>query len=330
MIETLSTTEDLPWGERFANWNELTSRAVLPTRARCHDEAGFQASALVLGSGTLQISTGTSWSSYSAARTQKLIRQSDPERYLLGVVRSGRPRFSQGNHDARLSADDLIVLDSSQPFTSHHEPGKLETLILPKALLPLPAAQVAPLLAQRLPGNTGIGAVLARCLQEIACTDSRYRGADIIRLLDTALELLAALLAHELQSPHALSPESQQHSLLARVQSFIHQHLADPDLSPATVAHAHHISLRRLQQVLATAGTTPAALIRRKRLQQCQRALLDPGHGGCTIRTIAARWGFTSHAHFTRLFHATHGSSPSEYRASHGSLLRTPTSPPHD
>lgn len=206
----------------------------------------------------------------------------------------------------------------------------IETLILPKALLPLPAVQLAPLPTQRLPGNTGIGAVLARCLQEIVRTDSRYRAADIIRLLDTALELLATLLAHELHAPHALSPESQQHALLARVQSFVHQHLADPDLSPATVAHAHHLSLRRLQQVLAAVGTTPATLIRRTRLQQCRRALLDPGHGGCTIQTIAARWGFTSHAHFTRLFRATYGSSPSAYRAAHGSLVRQPASPPHD
>ncbi|WP_405652713.1 helix-turn-helix domain-containing protein [Streptomyces sp. RK9] len=138
------------------------------------------------------------------------------------------------------------------------------------------------------------------------------------------------MLAHELHTLHALPPESHQQALLARVQSFIHHHLGDPDLSPQTVADAHHISLRRLQQVLAAAGTAPAALIRRKRLQQCHRALTDPGQSGRTIRTIAARWGFASQAHFTRLFRAAYGVPPGEFRASHSPSVREPASAVRD
>ena len=84
------------------------------------------------------------------------------------------------------------------------------------------------------------------------------------------------------------------------------------------------------QQVLAAAGTAPAALIRRKRLQQCHRALMDPGQSGRTIRTIAARWGFASQAHFTRLFRAAYGVPPGEFRASHSPPARETASAVRD
>ena len=33
--------------------------------------------------------------------------------------------------------------------------------------------------------------------------------------------------------------------------------------------------------------------------------------------SIAARWGFTNAAHFTRVFKAAYGSSPGEFRRQH-------------
>ena len=101
---------------------------------------------------------------------------------------------------------------------------------------------------------------------------------------------------------------------LARVHGFIDQNLGDPRLSPKTVAAAHHVSLRHLQQLFADAGTAPATWIRRRRLERCRYALTDPRERHRPIHVIAARWGFADHAHFSRLFRATYGASPSQYR----------------
>lgn len=316
MIETFFTTEGLPPEDRFAGWHEMASRVVVPAHVRCDDEAGFQASSLTRGSHTLQGTTSTV-RSFRAERTQKLVHRSDPEQYVLDITRTGVARVDQGGQETLLRAGDMVLIDSSQPFRARHTTGTHEGLVLPKALLPFPAADVAPLLAQRLPGNTGIGAVLIHCVHEALSAGSRYRDIDLLRLLDTALELLTTLLAHELHTLHTLPPESHQQALLARVESYVHQHLGDPDLSPQAVADAHHISLRRLQQVLAAAGLAPAALIRRTRLERCRRTLTDPAQSARTIQTIAARWGFTNHAHFCRLFRTAYGMSPSEYRAAH-------------
>ncbi|QIB42380.1 helix-turn-helix domain-containing protein [Streptomyces aureoverticillatus] len=329
MIEASFTTADLPARERFEGWHELACRVLIPTHVRCDDEADFEASVLLRGSDTVQLSSGKV-RSFHAERTQKLVRQSDPERYVLDAVRTGSAGISQGDQETTLKAGDLVLTDSSLPFRARHRTGTHETLAVPKALLPFPAAEMAPLMARGLPGDTGIGAVLSHCLHEAVRPGTRYRAADILRLLDIATELLTTLLAHELHTLHALPPESHQQALLARIQSFIHHHLADPALSPQAVADAHHISLRRLQQVLATAGMTPATLIRRKRLERCRRALADPAQSARTIQTIAARWGFTNHAHFTRLFRTAYGMSPSEYRAAHSTLVREPARALHE
>jgi AraC-like DNA-binding protein len=52
-----------------------------------------------------------------------------------------------------------------------------------------------------------------------------------------------------------------------------------------------------------------------RRLERCARDLLDPALAHEPIGEIAARWGITNPAHFSRLFRAQFGLSPSEYRA---------------
>ncbi|MDX2709753.1 helix-turn-helix domain-containing protein, partial [Streptomyces sp. PA03-6a] len=46
----------------------------------------------------------------------------------------------------------------------------------------------------------------------------------------------------------------------------------------------------------------------------CRRDLVRPELAGQTVAAIAHRWGFASHAHFSRTFRAVYGLSPAEWR----------------
>jgi AraC-like DNA-binding protein len=109
-----------------------------------------------------------------------------------------------------------------------------------------------------------------------------------------------------------------QQALLVRIQGFIQQQLADPRLGPASIAAAHHISLRYLYRLFQHQQTTVGAFIRRQRLERCRRDLADAGLSHLPIHAVAAGWGFTEPAVFSRTFRGAYGMSPREYR--HGAV----------
>lgn len=88
----------------------------------------------------------------------------------------------------------------------------------------------------------------------------------------------------------------------------------DPTLlRVADLAERLHRSVRSLERLARrNFGITPAAIIRRRRLQDAAAAVrLAPER---PLRDIAAEFGFADHAHLTREFSAVLGFTPSEYR----------------
>jgi AraC-like DNA-binding protein len=190
----------------------------------------------------------------------------------------------------------------------------LLTFMFPPSLLPLSRGRIRQLAAVRIPATAGLGDLTSQFLLQLGRNVDHYSPAEAARLSTAALEVLATRLARELDVGDWGTPESRRHALLTTVQAFIQQHLGDPQLSPATIAAAHHISLRALHQLFHDEGLTVAGWIRRRRLECCRRDLSDPGLALRPVAAIATRWGFSSASDFTRAFHAVHGLPPSQYR----------------
>ncbi|SEF92926.1 AraC-type DNA-binding protein [Nonomuraea solani] len=134
--------------------------------------------------------------------------------------------------------------------------------------------------------------------------------------LASLLDLIAAILVREPTAEHRF--ETRRDSQLARVRGYIQENLADPRLSPKTIATAHHMSVRSLHRLFAGQDTTVASWIRNQRLERCRHDLTDPALRDRPIHAIAGRWGFPSHAHFTRAFRTAYGMSPLEHRHGYG------------
>jgi AraC-like DNA-binding protein len=188
------------------------------------------------------------------------------------------------------------------------------TVLIPHAVLPLPADRVGSLLAARLPAGTGIGALLAGFLLQILRHPEQYQPADAGFLGATALSLIAATIAEQLDAGRGLPGDVQRDALRARVDAFIDGHLGDPDLDPGLVAAAHHVSLRTLHRLYEDQQLSVAELIRVRRLERCRQDLTNPLLRGTPIHAVAARWGFPDKAHFSRLFARRYGMPPQAYR----------------
>ena len=99
-----------------------------------------------------------------------------------------------------------------------------------------------------------------------------------------------------------------------QARRYIHANLANPRLSPATIADALHISRSTLYAAMPSDAGSVASEIRRQRLQRAHTMLRDPTHTE-PIAEIAASVGLPNAAHFSRLFRDQYGLTPRELRA---------------
>ncbi|KOY54152.1 helix-turn-helix domain-containing protein [Streptomyces sp. XY332] len=319
---TVFDTADLPPEHRFEWWRETVSRGAGATLITADRPADFAGSMGVLPLGPVQVAT-VSFPAMSSERTDRLIRRSDPETYELTLILRGSMQVSQADRQARLAAGDFNLWSSSFPSGSRSAGGRegvpaapSDALILhlPRTLVPLPEAKVNRLLARGLPAGTGVAAILARHLTSVVEEAEHLDEGDGNRLGALTSDLATALLARHLDAADLLPPHTRQQVLLSRIDTFIEDNLADPELSPRTVAARHHISVRLLHRLFAAREESVSATIRRLRLERCSADLVDPRLVGTPVHAVGARWGFADAAAFSRTFRAAYGISPRDHR----------------
>jgi AraC-like DNA-binding protein len=300
------TTGDFEW------WSGVVN-ALIPTVLSRPDAAAFRAVARSVDLGILRASV-TGAPPVRSARTTATIRRCDPELWQVLLITGGRAGLAQHRNHALLAADQLAIFDTSHPYEFEVLAGRASTAVmvhLPRTLLPVPDRALRAMAAQPLPGRSGIGTVLRRLLYELAAPLPAAGTPAGDHLGPAVLHLTAAWLADLAGTRDLLPAESRQDALRRAVRSFIERHLADTELSPRTVAEAHHISVSHLHHLFHDHGQTVTGLIRRQRLERCKRELADRT---VPVGSIGARWGFPDPATFSRTFKAAYGLPPGEYR----------------
>ncbi|MEH1166098.1 helix-turn-helix domain-containing protein [Micromonospora sp. CPCC 205539] len=317
--DSIDTTV-LPPGERFGMWLDLVARTSAPLRITSAHADDFAARADFIDLGPIQI-VEYEYPSLDATRTRKLIRQSDPELYILALTTGGIGTSSQDGQHSEIQAGEFTFYDGSRPHDVCHHSTEAERddatsiiTLIPHAALPLPPQRMAALYGGRMSGSEGIGALLAQFLRQVTGHPEQYHAADANRLGAVGLDLATTMLGRHLVAEDAVPTEVRRRALLTQVQSYVHRHLGDTTLNPQSVADAHHISLRSLHRLFEAEQSTVASYIRDLRLARCQRDLADPALRSQPAQMIAARWGFPDKAHFSRVFRAAFGLSPQAYR----------------
>ncbi|MET9452816.1 helix-turn-helix domain-containing protein, partial [Streptomyces cinerochromogenes] len=311
-MEKVFDSADFPVRDALDAWAETTADTVMPTRFELVGTDTFHGWLKGMPLGPARVSA-MAYHSFRSIRTPKLIRGADPECFQVALMRSGRHVLEQNRSRAPLRPGEMAVFDSSRPFESWAD-GESLLIQFPHTLLPLQARRIDWILARPLPGDKGIGCLLADFLTRMEEDDAGYTPQDAMRLATAALDLVTAVLAHHLDRESEVPADSRQRALYLRVTSYIQRHLGDPALTAGSIAAAHHISVRSLHRLFQQHGVSVRAWIRSQRMERCCRDLADPMRRHQPIAAIAARWGFPRPADFTRAFRARYGITPSEYR----------------
>jgi AraC-like DNA-binding protein len=188
-----------------------------------------------------------------------------------------------------------------------------------------------------------------RCFVSVLRSDLSFTRRDIDQMASgpglgdqwqSQLFVRTARAIHELKSvkrqPDAVSTDRyvaalaemmlRSHSGLSRVgcrmsaeerrrvaEDYIRDHVASRTLTPETVAHHLGMSLRQLTRVFAS-GPGVAATIQRARLLHADEMLRSRYHANLTTAEVAQASGFVSAAHFSRVYKAAYGVTPSQAR----------------
>ena len=313
MQATLNTFALAP-PDRADAIRSLVWQSVVRVEIDHHVPAPDMSVSLTLGScGDLGV-CATRATATTVRRTPRLAREDTEPMVFLSLQRSGSSVVVQHGREAVLTPGDFAIYDTSSPYSLLFQDGIDATFFrIPRALLALPDTAVRDSAAVRIStGNPLAGLTsqyLARLADDPVIPSGGYGAAAAV----PTIELIRAALSVQLGDDR-LSRDPLESTLAARIVADMRAHLADPELSPASVAARHHISVRYLHRILQRESIRFGDWVRRSRLEGTRRDLIDDGRGHLPVAAIARRWGFTDAAHFSKAFRGAYGMSPREWR----------------
>ncbi|MFF8594218.1 helix-turn-helix domain-containing protein [Streptomyces sp. NPDC015220] len=321
---TLYTTDAVPIHQRRTYWRAALSRTLAAVELVVPDE---DCSGTVRTSrlGHLKVAT-VDGGPLEARRTVELIAPGEDEHLVVMLLVRGTAVVEQDARVAHLGPGQIVFCDTARPSRMEFPgPFRTKSLLLPRRLLGLAEPDLRRLTATAVRPDTTLGSLLSPFLTRFVDTAATYPPDTGEALARNVIDLLSVLVEERLRQDTD-DPPSAAKAWLSRIQAHIDRHLADSDLTPQAIAHAHQISVRYLHRLFQEEDITLGRWIQRRRLQECRRELARRDSEGRTIAAVARRWGFHNAAHFSRVFRAAYGMSPAEWR---DSALREPrTIPP--
>lgn len=322
---TLYSTHSAPAPQRLEYWRAALSHAFAAVDVTVPDEV-CSGSVRTSRLGHLQVAT-VEGDPLGARRTPRLIARGEDQQLVVTLLARGVARFEQDAREVELRPGEIVICDMARPLRMEFpNPFQTKSLVLPRRLLGLGESDLQRLTATAIGPDTTMGSVLSPFLAKLVDTAATYPSATGELLARHVVDLLTVLLGERLHQEAGDTPGAPQ-VLLPRIQRYIDRHLADPDLTPDAIARAHQMSVRYLHKLFQTEDVTVSRWIQRRRLQECRRELARREAAGRTIAAVARQWGFTSAAHFSRVFRDVYGMSPTEWRDSSMRAPRTSLSP---
>lgn len=320
-LERFSTCGLLP-RQRVEFWNELCSIHT-PVATQPFDLNTFQPSCACGVVGDIPVSEICSSASTVDHTSQHVAGTREPV-YFLHVQLAGTSVHRQGGHEAHLREGDFTLLSSTRPYQMvFTEPSKTLSFALSERSLqrhiPCPQAIVAVRMPVRDNPVRMVSQLAVGLWQECSGTSVEAVG---LALSSALLHLLGCAYARlpEAQPRDSISLENRRFQVLRYIES----RLQDRELSPVTIGARLKQSPRSLHMLFANGPETLSRYILRRRLEESARALINPLQRARTISEVAFDHGFSSSAHFCKVFREHFSVTPTEYRQRHvGSCARS-------
>ncbi|WP_315721109.1 MULTISPECIES: helix-turn-helix domain-containing protein [unclassified Bradyrhizobium] len=305
------SAEQMDTETNIVAWREATSTFFDVDDLAAGEAAPFRADVLSYALGSVLLGSARA-SGQRFRRSAETIARSGVDHIILQLYVSGGYEGVAGQRPIRVEAGDLCVLDLAQTLETRATAFENVTMVVPRPMFDSRLLQVDDLHGLVLPRGGALAPLLARHFGALLDCAPRMSFDECQAVVDGTISLISAYLRGELERRDADRSVTADASLL-RIRQYIESQLSSPELSADAVALHFGLSRASLYRLFAPIGGI-ADYIRSRRLHRAFFDLAGSGSRGLRVSEVARRWQLGTDAHFTRLFKAAYGITPSAAR----------------
>ncbi len=302
-------TEALPERDRFPVFCEEIFRNVIGADISRTCDTPFRGSIDVRPVGHVSI-IDLSMTDADMHRNNSFLGDGD-SRIVVQLWRQGRANVRQGKHEHQIDQRAGWIIDNTRPArVTTLCASRFSALIIPRSEFAARERNVNQVGGAEL--RDGIGYRLLRSyMKEVQSEESA--DAEAGRLFAGHLVDLAAfaLRGNTEDLEHSRGVRAARCAAILRE---IELRIADPQLSPATIARSLGITPRYVHRILEETNSTFSHHVLQKRLLRAAALLRDPRWLEHKVSSIASESGFNDMSYFNRSFRRYFGVTPSDMR----------------
>lgn len=309
------TTLDLPLNRRVAYWQDQVRDQLIGIDCTASDAAGLDVSLSFSSLGDIGVAELVG-NRHVVERNRRRIRSHHKDSLFVCLQLKGMTHILQSGECLSVEPGDLFHYATCYPYV-HGNTSDIHTLIVD---IPLPLAEgLAHALPLQRPGKlgrrlgmgglalSGMTGIANRLRRDSSPDARRAAGSQLLGLLDSLLG----------RSEQGSGVRRTQMYVLLQAKALIEKNLESGLLDSEFVAGAVGMSARQINRLFEREETSISRYIWRRRLERAHGDLQDPGLRHLQVAEIAFRWGFSSAAHFSRVYRQRYGVSPGGQRCVH-------------
>lgn len=311
-MERWSTAKTVP-SKQFNQWRDFVVDAHLFWEIKplaCNEFPSFLRQARFDGFRLIHLTSA--FGGVSGTRSRSEITKDDDEFYNLIYVAEGSLGLDFGTHKILLDRGSFAMWDTSRSMRFEiNEKLREISFSVPKKRLEDALPGIEYFCGRLMRSTPGISKLFIEYILALETNFGELSSREAGEAIDASTEMMVAALLSKAELP--LDHASQRQ--LNHVMDSIILQIDNPRLTTRQIAHNVGISERQLFRLFTSVGTTPAAWVRKKRLESCRRDLLSCTSAHLSIFEVAAKWGFIDSSVFSRSFRHEFGVSPRQVRS---------------
>jgi AraC-like DNA-binding protein len=228
----------------------------------------------------------------------------------------------QGHGTLRQIGREVTLRNGEATLTSNgsagvflgHEPSYLVNLRFKRAMLSAMASDVDAALIRPIPRHDPTLGLMLR-YAAIVNDDEALATPELCRAVATHMHDLAALLIGPTRDGAAeAANRGLRAARLRAIYREFERSVVEPDFSLTVLAGRLSVTPRYVQRLLAGAGTSFSEELIHRRLRRARHMLISARHAHLNVTEIALECGFSSVAHFHRMFRREFDQTPGDVR----------------